>query len=62
MQRSYDLFEIMPDGSPLWKGTILGYEAAIIALKKLSTETKNEVRAMHLATNSVVEMLNTNEH
>jgi hypothetical protein len=61
MQRTYDLFEIMSDGSPRWKGTISGYDAAIIALKKLSTETENEVRAMHLATHSVVATLNTGE-
>src|SRR5580700_3770617 len=47
MDREYDLFEIVPDGSALWRHTITGHEA-IKGLRELSAQTANEVRLIHL--------------
>lgn len=58
MERDYDLFEIYPDGSPVWLCVVSGHEAAIAKLKELSEITKNEVRVMHLPTKSVVAVMN----
>ena len=59
MDREYDLFEIYPDGSPIWRDVVSGREKAILKLRELSTETANEVRVMHLSTNTVVAATNT---
>lgn len=53
MEDCYDIFEHKPDGSVLWRCAVSGREAALNILKKLAAETTNELRAMHLPTNSV---------
>jgi hypothetical protein len=58
VDRDYDLFEIMPDGTPLWRQAVTGHDNAISALKELASKTKNEVRIMHLPTSSVIATVN----
>jgi hypothetical protein len=58
MDRSYDLFEKMEDGSLIWRGAVPGLDAAIAELKKLASETPNELHLMYLATHSVVAKMN----
>jgi hypothetical protein len=58
MERQYDIFEILPDGSPLWKGAVAGHEKAISILKHLAEETENELRIMHIPTNTLIAALN----
>lgn len=58
MERQYDLFEILPDGSPVWRATISGHENAILKLKELAAQTANEVRVMHLPSNSIIAAMN----
>jgi hypothetical protein len=53
MDREYDRFEILPDGSALWRHTITGQEA-IKGLRELSAQTANEVRLMHLPSNTLI--------
>jgi hypothetical protein len=62
VDRNYDLFEILPDGSPIWKCTVAGHEPALQQLKELAKRTDNEVRIMHLATNTIIAVLNTPRH
>lgn len=59
MDRDYDLFEIFPDGSALWRHTVTGRDEAIKRLQELSVQTANEVRLMHLPTNTVTATANT---
>jgi|HubBroStandDraft_2_1064218.scaffolds.fasta_scaffold123146_4 hypothetical protein len=59
MDREYDLFEIFPDGSALWRNTIRGHEEAIKQLREFSTKTENEVRLMHLPTQTLIAAMNT---
>ena len=59
MDREYDLFEIFPDGSALWRVTISGHEKAIARLREYAAQTTNEVRLMHLPTQTVIAALNT---
>jgi hypothetical protein len=61
VDRQYDLFEIFPDGSPLWRESVTGQESALRRLKELSSQTKNEVRAMHIPTNTVIAAMNLPE-
>ena len=58
MDRNYDLFEILPDGSPIWKCAVAGHENAIQQLRELAAKTNNEVRIMHLPTQTVIAVLN----
>jgi len=61
MEREYDLFEKMPDGSLLWKTSVHGHENAIRALKELASKTRNEVRVMHLLTQALIATMNVPE-
>jgi len=58
VDRNYDLFEILPDGSPIWKCAVAGHENAIQQLRELAAKTNNEVRIMHLPTQTVIAVLN----
>jgi len=59
MDHEFDLFEILPDGTPIWREVVSGREKAILKLRELSAETANEIRVMHLSTNTVVAAMNT---
>jgi hypothetical protein len=61
MDRSYDIFEIMPDGGPVWRQVVAGHENAITRLKELAATTKNELRLVHIPTNTVIAALNKPE-
>jgi hypothetical protein len=61
MDRAYDVFEILPDGSPLWRATVTVLETAIRALKELAIQTPNEVRVMHLPDQAIIATMNVCE-
>ncbi len=58
MERDYDLFEILPNGDPIWRETVSGLENAVGRLKDLSKQTKNEVRVMHVLSKTLIASLN----
>jgi hypothetical protein len=58
MERQYDLFEQFPNGDVLWRMTVTGHENAIQQLRDLAATTYNEVRVVHLPTQSVIAVLN----
>jgi hypothetical protein len=58
MDRQYDIFEILPDGSPLWKVTVAGHASAISKLQQMAAQTENEVRVMHIPSNSLIAAMN----
>jgi hypothetical protein len=58
MERDYDLFEVLPDGAAIWKETVSGHENAIRRLIELSKRTSNEVRVMHVLSNSLIASMN----
>jgi hypothetical protein len=58
VDRSYDLFEMFPDGSALWRGTVVGHEDAIRKLRELAAGTANEVQLMHLPTKTLIAAMN----
>jgi hypothetical protein len=61
MTRDYDLFEILPDGAPIWKELVTGHEEALRKLQELAKRTTNEVRMMHVPTNTIIATLNAPE-
>ncbi len=46
MYREYDLFEKFPDGSSLWRASVLGLEGACIHMRELSRKSGNEFYAI----------------
>jgi hypothetical protein len=58
MDRDYDLFEVLPDGSVIWKEAVAGHENAIRQLVELSKQTSNEVRVMHVLSNTLIASTN----
>lgn len=58
MEREYDLFEQMPDGSPMWRGHASGFLEVRRRLEELSKATLNESFAMHLPTKEIVARIN----
>jgi hypothetical protein len=58
MMRAYDLFEILPDGSAIWREAVQGHENAIRRLQELSARTPNELRVMHILSNSMIATTN----
>jgi hypothetical protein len=57
MDREYDLFEVFPDGSLIWRGSVTGHEKAIQRLRELVELTENEFRVMHTLTNTRIASL-----
>jgi hypothetical protein len=58
MERDYDLFEVLPDGGVIWREAVPGHENAIRKLRELSTRTANEVRVMHVLSNTLIASMN----
>jgi hypothetical protein len=58
MERTYDLFEVLPSGDLIWREMASGHENAISRLKELSKQTSNEVRVMHVLTNTLIASIN----
>ena len=58
MERDYGIFEHFADGSLIWRETVSGHEDAIRRLRELAEKTINEVRAMHIPTNTLIAAMN----
>jgi hypothetical protein len=54
VNRDYDLFEHLPDGSSQWRCHVQGLLEAHQKLLEVSKTTKNECFAMHLKTKEIV--------
>jgi hypothetical protein len=58
MERDYDLFEVLPDGAPMWREMAAGRENALRKLSELSKQTSHEVRVMHILTKTLIASMN----
>ncbi len=58
MDRHYDIFEKLPDGSLVWRTFIPGLDNAIATLKEFSKESPNEFFAVHTPTKETVARVN----
>jgi hypothetical protein len=58
MNRKYDAFEVLPDGTLIWKATIVGHENAINKLQEVAKGNANEFRLMHVPTKTVIATIN----
>jgi hypothetical protein len=55
MERTYNLFEKLPDGATRWRASIAGHELAIFKLKEIAASSANEFQLMHLPTQTMNE-------
>jgi len=58
MNRDYDIFEKLPDGSPLWRQCVQGLENARSTLNLLAAQSQNEFFAIHSPTHEIVIRVN----
>ena len=58
MDRDYEIFEILADGSPIWRGHAPGLPDARLLLERIAAKTKNECIAMHLLTRQIAARIN----
>jgi hypothetical protein len=54
MNRTFDLFEILPDGAPIWRDAVSSHENAALKMQELAARTENELRLMDLRNNAVI--------
>ena len=54
MKNQYDLFEKFPDGSSLWKASVIGLEGARYYMRDLAQRSPNRFYALHLASGKIV--------
>jgi hypothetical protein len=58
VEREYELFEQLPDGSPMWRGQASGLHGVRLKLQEIARTTTNECFAMYLPTKEIVARLN----
>ncbi|HWY08937.1 MAG TPA: hypothetical protein VNY24_18895 [Candidatus Acidoferrales bacterium] len=58
MDRQYDIFEILPDGSAFWREAIHGRDNAMRKSAILAAKTPNEIRVMHVPTKTIIATMN----
>jgi hypothetical protein len=59
MNREYDAFEVLPDGTLMWKATVVGHEDVVEKLKEVAKDSPNEFRLMHVQTKTVIATINS---
>jgi hypothetical protein len=58
MNREYELFKKLPDGSPIWCDHVTGLEIARLKLAEIAKDTTDECFAMYLPTKEIVLRMN----
>jgi hypothetical protein len=54
MTHEYDLFEKFPDGSSLWRASVIGLEGARMHVSALAQRTSNTFYAMNVESGKIV--------
>jgi hypothetical protein len=54
MTREYDLFERYPDGSSLWRASILGLQGTHIHLRQLAQTSGNQFYAIEMGSGKII--------
>ena len=58
MDRDYDLFQVLADGTLLWRETVAGHEGAMAKLEQLALLESCEFRLLHLPDNTLIATMN----
>ena len=54
MNRDYDIFEKLPDGSSVWREMVVGRENARLKVQRLAKLSSNEFFAIHTPTKEII--------
>jgi hypothetical protein len=58
VERTYDIFEKMSDGSMLWRVAVPGHEAALHKLQEMAAKSASEFQLRHLPSNTLIATIN----
>jgi hypothetical protein len=58
MDRAYDIFQVQPDGTLLWRETVAGHRAAMDKLEQLARLESCEFRLLHLPEKTIIATMN----
>ena len=58
MNRVYDALEVLPDGTLIWKATVVGHDDAVKKLKEVAKDNRNEFRLMHIPSKTMIARIN----
>ena len=58
MNRVYDAFEVLPNGTLIWRATVTGHEDAVKKLEQLAKDSPNEFRLMHIPSKTLIATIN----
>ena len=58
MDRDYDLFQVLADGSLVWRETVAGREAAIKKLEQLAQLESCEFQLLQLPEKTIIATMN----
>lgn len=56
MDREYDLFEKFPDGTSLWRASVLGIEGTRLYLQELAQKSGNRFYAIDMVSGKTVDL------
>lgn len=54
METTFDIIEVLADGTRLWKGEVFGLSAALKQAEAMAKDSKHELRVVHTPTETVV--------
>jgi hypothetical protein len=54
LDREYNIFECLPDGSVQWRGIVVGLRDARAKLEEIARDSQNDHFAMHLPTRDII--------
>jgi hypothetical protein len=58
VEHEYDIFEELPEGSPVWRGHASGLQNLRVKLMEVASATNNRCFAMHIGTQEIIARLN----
>lgn len=58
MDLDYDLFQVLPDGTMLWRGTVAGHGAAMDKLEQLALLEPCEFQLLRLPDKTIIATMN----
>jgi len=61
LNREYDIFERLPDGTDLWKDYVHGLEQARRKLQEFAAQSNNEHYAIHTPTKEIAARVNVKQ-
>ena len=57
--RQYDIFQVLTDGTMMWRETVAGHQAALDRLRRLALSESCEFRLLYLPDKTVIATTNS---